>query len=191
MALNKILLSVIVTFCAAAAGADGLRVKAEETSVDFPKPGAVTSWGSGCFISPKRILTAFHVVNEGRLFIEFGGAWHACKLVKHDKALDLALLEVRGVESAQIIELASAETLTAIGSDKSKAVTEKAVLRSGGVALGTVTDGNSGGPVLDKSGKLIGMITSNIMPGEMKELTGGHPAVIYVGAETIREFLKK
>lgn len=165
---------MLTTFAASAAG---IRIKAE---IDVG-PTIIASHGSGCFISKNRIVTAWHVIEEGgKVFAEIDGNWFLCKVVKHDKKLDLALLECRG-ESKDIVRLAKTERLIVSASNEGEPIQDKEASNLAGTVKAKVKSGNSGGPVLNSKGELVGIILAR----SVDENEG-----MFIAADTIREFIK-
>lgn len=168
---------LILCLLTSSAFASGVRIKAE---VDVG-PTIIASHGSGCFIAKNRIVTAWHVIDEGgNIFVEVDGNWLRCKVLKHDQKLDLALLECKG-ESKDVVRLSKSERLTISASDEGEPITDKEAVSLAGTVKADTKGGNSGGPVLNSKGELVGIILAR-----SKDETQG----IFVSAETVREFIK-
>ena len=149
--------------------------------------------GSGFFISKEgHILTNHHVVGEAqRVRVIFADKEHAmtAEVLRVDRTRDVALLRL--VEplpasyKAQILPLrlrrpAVSEDIYAIGSPRHYSITENTVtkgivsahrrLKHQGVVLDymqgdiTVHAGNSGGPLLDERGNIVGMTVLALFP---------------------------
>ena len=132
-----------------------------------------TGHGTGVIIGPGRILTAYHVVDEGLPEVEFFGGEKAAGMVSWvDPQLDLAIVsaEVPARYHASSLfcgQLKKDQKLTAIGHP----LTARWVLVEGSLRddldLGTLLPlsfdlslGNSGGPVFDQAGRVVGIASA-------------------------------
>ena len=149
--------------------------------------------GSGFFISKEgHILTNHHVVGEAqRVRVIFADKEHAmtAEVLRVDRTRDVALLRLvaplPASYKAQILPLrlrrpAVSEDIYAIGSPRHYSITENTVtkgivsahrrLKHQGVVLDymqgdiTVHAGNSGGPLLDERGNIVGMTVLALFP---------------------------
>lgn len=158
--------------------------------------------GSGFYVTDKLILTAFHILDKGDIFIVLNnGKWITGTAVKLDALSDYALIEVKQLGKPVVIadKVKLGETAIAIGSpgDLQNTVTK-------GIVSGVdrevnnhkytqidvpLNHGNSGGMLLNIDGKLIGMIQSRI---EKDKDTGESITGIGLAAriEEIKEFIK-
>jgi S1-C subfamily serine protease len=135
-------------------------------------------YGSGMLLVPRRgiILTNWHVVEEMRnpRVTLFDGRVGPAKVLESDRSLDLALLEGPPVDATSLpigdaIDLRAAQTLYAIGSPRKLGftvcrgiVSYVGRLMDGARYIQTdlaINDGNSGGPVLNARGEVIGIMT--------------------------------
>jgi S1-C subfamily serine protease len=157
--------------------AEGVRIKAERNLNN----SLAVSYGTGVFIEKKKLLTAWHVLDSGgEVYAEVDGNWLKCKVLKHNEELDLALLECKGEGHA--LKLAKADPLTVFGSDESKPVTEKKVSGFSSMVKGAVKNGNSGGPVVNSKGELVGIVIARNPEGNKG---------VFVALDSIREFLEE
>lgn len=119
------------------------------------------------------------------------GSTGQAELIKISNQLDLALLRVSGYITPYL-ELGIGETLSqgkevyAIGSPLGHrdSVTSGIITRISGQEIITdakILPGNSGGPLLDKSGKVLGVNTQKLMAG-VAEGSDGFGVAIYIGA---------
>ncbi len=155
---------LLTSLCCCWASASGVRVKAERE-----EPGAViTAWGSGCFVGRRQVLTAYHVVDRGYITVELAGEWRKCRVVRFDHKLDLALLECVA-ESDDVVKLAQGEPLYVSASDKSAPIQNREVSRQSGWVNGHIDHGNSGGPVLNAKGELVGIVRGTNADGGQGE----------------------
>jgi hypothetical protein len=169
------------------------RAKASTALVEV-KP----NYGSGfCVHSSGLFVTNEHVVRQGTeavtLVLNAGLKTQKvfkAKVIRRDKALDLALLKVDGDEKVAALELGSDKDLgeltelIACGFPFGRALSRQGEYPAISINVGSVTSlrrdkegelhriqldaalnpGNSGGPVLDRGGKVVGMVVSGI-PG--------------------------
>ena len=133
------------------------------------------SFGSGFFVGESLVVTNRHVVAScGRIVVAtHGGQSYGATLLKDAPEADLALLRVSG-RSTDILSLGD-ETMTPIGADVVVIGTPEGLegtvtrgilsaVRSGsGVKYlqvdAAISHGNSGGPLLDERGRVIGITT--------------------------------
>ena len=139
--------------------------------------------GSGCVVSNDGlIITNYHVVHGAgdSLFVTFyNGEKQSAKLLRFDAASDLALLKVESKElffvtPPTIANSKVGDKVWVIGTPADKALGQTI---TGGILSGMrdsegivylqtdahVNPGNSGGGLFDKSGKLIGIVSSKAM----------------------------
>lgn len=151
------------------------------------------SAGSGCLIESNRILTAYHVV-DGASSISVSledGDWVKAKLVDGDKGIDWAVVEtavpLNGclVTRANNIEIGDSiytlgfpsASILGLGLKYADGVISSLTGLGGDVNRFQMTipiqPGNSGGPVFNKSGALIGIVSSTVDPDKFYKITGG------------------
>jgi hypothetical protein len=147
-------------------------------------------WGAGFFWkTPHRIVTAMHVVARARSFeIVFADGTKArARLVGGDERNDVAILELDGVAPSGIVPLELAdpaslsvgEPIIALGHPQAGSATNdprEEGLFTWSISRGIlstwndhqiqvdirVTHGNSGGPILDCEGRVIGVVSHGI-----------------------------
>jgi len=132
--------------------------------------------GGGSAVGPGQVLTADHVLDDsGRaVIVDPDGETHAAIVVDRDPVRDLALLQAPSL-SLPFIELrdepaAIGEPVHAVGAPAGErrvsegTVTDVLDLESDGVTEvqtdADIDQGNSGGPLLDDRGRLVGVVVS-------------------------------
>jgi TPR repeat protein len=151
--------------------------------------------GSGFFISQDGyILTNFHVVeNASKIIIQTKQGTFPAQVVKVDAANDIALLKISG--SFQPLPVATSrssklgEAIFTIGFPNIEVQGVEPKLSKGEIGgLGGVQDdprsfqvslpvqpGNSGGPLINMSGNVVGLMTAKLNDLAMLKLTGSLP----------------
>jgi S1-C subfamily serine protease len=195
--------------------------KAEAPAGDAPKdakPGRVakaggTFSGTGFVISPSgHIVTNNHVIAgcgeiHGNLT---GEAPVTLRVVSADKSNDLALLQGPAASFKEFVKirdrsLRSGDTVVAIGFPYHGLLTSDFTVTTGIVSSlsGVMNDtrflqisaavqpGNSGGPLLDTSGQIVGVVSSKLDAIKFASVTGNIPENINFAIKTgaLRDFL--
>ncbi len=147
-----------------------------------PRSHRAQSLGSGVIVSPDGyILTANHVVEGAekvRVTMGAGEKQYDAKIIGTDKPTDVAVLKIDAAELPPIVitdsdKLEVGDTVLAVGNpfDLSRTVTMGIVSATGrgGFGINTYEDfiqtdaainmGNSGGPLVDAQGRLVGINT--------------------------------
>lgn len=163
------------------------------------RPGVATSlpdsFGSGFYVtSSGYLLTNQHVVNGARkVFIYSGSQRLPARVVKTDAANDLALLKVSGsfdalpVSSSRRVKLG--QTVSTVGFPNPALQGKSPKLTKGEISsLSGASDdpkyfqisvplqpGNSGGPLVDAYGNVIGVVTAKLSAGAALAKTGDLP----------------
>lgn len=139
--------------------------------------------GSGFAVSEKEIITNAHVISNARTIsvITYGGEKLSAGVVAFDENLDLAVLYVENgsfspLPAASLDGIRVGDDVYAIGAPKSMSYTlTKGIISSKDrMILGqqfiqidaAVNEGNSGGPLLDASGNVLGVITLKMTDAE-------------------------
>jgi S1-C subfamily serine protease len=180
-----------------------------------PNPQAKVSSGTGFIVAPDRVLTNRHVVDGcDRLFIRTadGRTLPAVPPARVDTGLDLALLAVPGNPGAPLTfrespALRRGEGVVAYGFPLPGLLSSDPKLTRGEVnglnGLGdnpaqiqisaAVQPGNSGGPLLDLHGHVVGVIVSKLNAGNVARRTGDIPQNINfaVKGTAAAEFLRR
>ena len=159
-----------------------------------PRGGRVTASGSGFVVAPGRVLTNAHVVRGcgGVLARNAAGRRARVKVLKVDGPRDLALLEVpRDFGPALVFRgepsVLRGEPVVTYGFPLSGLLSSGPTLTTGSVsALSGLRDtplnytisapvqpGNSGGPLLDAQGHVIGVVVAKLNAAEVARVTGG------------------
>jgi TPR repeat protein len=175
-------------------------------------PQTQHSSGSGFFVSSEGYLvTNRHVINGcGKVTVMASGTHFNVDVLSVDKSNDLALLKVGGgqrepaaLRSAR--RAALGERVTVAGFPLSGLLSDDLNVTSGSISAlagignnprviqitAPVQPGNSGGPLLDKSGHVIGVVVSKLNATKVYKLTGDLPQNINfaVKGALLRSFL--
>lgn len=149
------------------------------------KSQASTSRGSGFFYPDRQtIVTNWHVVRDASVIVIFAtemNIYRKAEILGHDPAIDLALLRVSPVDGARPLKFGSSEDLRlgqsvfAIGNPLGYGNTvTSGILSAKGRTIGpgalsyllqtdvAMNPGNSGGPLFDVSGRVVGINTANV-----------------------------
>lgn len=168
------------------------RIKAERSA---GKDETITQWGTCVSVNLKEfgrkgsgwILTAAHVVDKGKPFVEIGGEWKACQIVHSDKEADLALLQTIEKADQVGVEVAEAPTYQIFASPRAECVGEQRGTVTRESIACTMSQGMSGGAIVDSNGRLAGILLNCVVSKDGKTDREG----TFVSAGCIREFLKK
>lgn len=146
--------------------------QAEASVAEIVVPGGL---GSGFAITPALVLTAAHVVGRNRTIeVHLGGQVRPGRVQRASAGLDVALLSVgdTGVPTLPLRSnpVAVGETVYAVGNPGGVLSVTRGIVsghqRRGGVELvqtdAAVNPGNSGGPLLDERGQVVGLVVSKI-----------------------------
>ena len=173
------------------------RVKPAVVSViTYNSKGEVTLTGSGFFVRPGQVLTNLHVVEgahraEVRTFEGKGKTYRVVGLSSLDEDGDLAVLSVEmPAERASVVETAEAapeegERVFVIGNPLRlegsvadgivSAVREVPSLGRIVQITAPISHGNSGSPVFNMKGQVVGVVTIRVMNGQNINLALGSP----------------
>ena len=178
------------------AGAAALGSRGHGTGVAARHPGHPYSNGSGIVIDARgHVLTDNHVIsncNDVRVTDAAGGTPVGATLVANDARLDLALLQTdqrwpaharfRDSQTVRPGEpvVVTGFPLTGLVSPEMAVTTGSVTALAGGNGnarlmqfSAPIQPGNSGGPVLDESGRVVGIATSELNGLALAALTGG------------------
>ena len=174
------IIMILVVFCPAAMA---LGFSAEEIYNSVFVVETDVAIGSGFAVSENEVITNAHVISDARIInIEtYSGGEIPAVVTAYDEALDLAVLYI---ERESLIPLAFAssddisagEDVYAVGAPKSMAYTmTKGIISSKSRMIqgqeyiqvdAAVNEGNSGGPLLDSNGNVLGVITLKVADAE-------------------------
>lgn len=121
------------------------------------------------------------IAGGGEIYVEIDGDWIRAKVLKHDTKTDLALLQTKS-DSKDVVKLAKADKWTISASNESEPISVKSAENFGGTVTSKVKNGNSGGPLLNSRGELVGIVLARSLDEE---------AGYYVSADVVRAFLKE
>lgn len=154
----------------------------------------VTSYGSGFFVTPNHIITNNHVTEDcGSVEIKNKDYTSKVSILDADSTTDLSIL-VTGDPNESYLHLRDRKPLStgeqsiALGFPFSSSLGSELKVTSGNIAALTglnnniaelqltspVQPGNSGGPLMDDNGNVIGVIVSRLE--RSSEITGNRPA---------------
>lgn len=158
--------------------------------------GRMVSSGTGFVVAPGRAMTNAHVVQDCRgLHIRApGGAELPARVLASDRQRDLALLEVTGEAGPALAfrrdpNVRRGETVVTYGFPLAGLLSSGPTLTTGEISalagLGDdqrqyqisapVQPGNSGGPLLDSGGNVVGVIVSKLNAQRVAQRTGDIP----------------
>jgi hypothetical protein len=174
----------------------GARVAPPPPTGARPNPQARVASGTGFVVAPERVLTNQHVI-EGcaRLFVRTAEnrMLQVVEVQGHDARRDLALLRVAGnpgpVLAFRANPVRRGESVVTYGFPLAGLLSSGPTLTTGEVSalagLGDnqqqfqisapVQQGNSGGPLLDRQGHVIGVVVSKLNAARIAQRTGDIP----------------
>lgn len=186
--------------------------------MDADKP-LEASQGTGFLLSADgRVLTCAHVIgDETTATVLLDGKRYFADVVKSDKAVDLALLKLREAPPATAAALAfrngargysMGEDVFTIGYPLSRLLGNSARMSRGLISAtagirddpkqlqvsAEIQPGNSGGPLLDRDGLVIGVVQQTLNPWRLAQATGGalpQNVNFSIKNEPVLEFLKQ
>ncbi|WP_225029355.1 S1C family serine protease [Xinfangfangia pollutisoli] len=154
--------------------------------------GTLIGSGSGFYIAPTILVTAAHVIDECGAVAMIDGT--PLEIIAQDSSLDLAVLS-GAADSAAWLKLSAlevpklGETVTALGYPYYTSLDQGLTVTSGNVSAlrgidgssnrvmitAPVQPGNSGGPLLNKKGAVIGVVVARVDDMAILEETGSLP----------------
>ncbi len=149
--------------------------------------------GTGFAVAPDMILTAYHVVESGELIsVSFGETSYPATMTAFNKELDWALLKMSGkapgtVSIGKSSKVTLGESVYSLGYPASDILGDEIKYAKGEIGalsgLGgskehfqisvPIQPGNSGGPLFDEYGRVIGIVVSTLNPGAFFTMTDG------------------
>lgn len=159
-------------------------------SPDSPRTLRIHSTGSGFSLNRTNIVTNAHVISECTQ-IKVGGRGTATVLTT-DTRIDLAVLSVTSAPtfgSLRAGRLRQGDAITVVGYPLRGVLASGAQVTAGNVSAlagmqndsrfiqisAPVQPGNSGGPLVDSSGNVVGVVVSKLNAVKMAQLTGDIP----------------
>ena len=183
---------------------------------DVPEPPALqsASTGTGFIVSRQgHLLTNYHVIEAcGALSARHGDTEHVLTLVASDPQTDLAVLKKGPMPKAPATFRASkgirpGDDVVVIGFPLRQLLASEAHITTGTVSAlaglkndtrhlqisAPVQSGNSGGPLLDRSGNVVGVVTSTLDALSVAEVFGGVPQNVNfaIKAGVVQKFLDR
>jgi len=174
-----------------------------------PSPGApdsTTAFGTAFFISPSGyLLTAHHVTqNAKKISIITSSATYPARLVFSDPTLDVAVLKAEGAGFAHLDIVSSAQVRVGdhvwtlgypniVIQGTEPKYTEGTISSLTGPADNIryfqvtvpVQPGNSGGPLLDRSGRVVGVVVSRLSDIVALAVTGSIPQNVNYAVKSV------
>lgn len=160
------------------------------------------SLGTGFFVDPTHVLTAKHVLGDeqtGTITLLSGRKYTGRVVRSSDK--DLSLIEVHPTESVKSVTLASiyqvGQTVLAVGNPQGLqySVSKGIISNADRVLEGdpmhyiqidaSVNEGNSGGPLIDSNGNVVGLVVAKIIDNGVEGIG------FAIRLEDIKQFLGK
>ncbi len=165
-----------------------VRIKVTTFEKERGRQGSSYSRGSGFFVAPNKVLTASHIGGRLKKFFEYmfsirsveiGGRDYLVEVVAIDFARELALLEIKESFPSYVLQFAEPETGDEVYFVGFSGYGKKILFGKVGenreilplipkkpkdkfTLSGEVLPGMSGGPILNKEGKVIGLIWGGI-----------------------------
>jgi S1-C subfamily serine protease len=179
-----------------------IAINKEEKSQDKDKnkemPEQAGASGSGVFVSSKGIIvTAFHVIENGnKILVRTSKGDYPAKVVSGDRKNDLALLQLEGMNTPlKVAPIAGSssvklgETVFTLGFPNIGVQGFNLKMTKGEISSTTgiqddprqfqisvpVQPGNSGGPLFDSKGNVVGIVVAKLNATMMVEHTGDLP----------------
>lgn len=159
-----------------------------------PDPGPAgrdrSSTGSGFYVSPSHVVTNYHVVRDcSKVSLRHGDQIHSATVTASTQRNDLAVLRSSGTSTqAPAVRLSAmlGEEVTVAGYPLTGLLSEDLVVTGGhvnslaGIAndptllqvSAPVQPGNSGGPLIDRSGNIVGVVVSKLNAERLSQVTG-------------------
>ncbi|HVL00509.1 MAG TPA: trypsin-like peptidase domain-containing protein [Dongiaceae bacterium] len=174
-----------------------LRAMQYEVLTVDQEQGMAGSQGTGFMITRQgHLLTCAHVLGkQNTATITVKGKRYQADLVAKDEKLDVALLRLRDGKGAEFLPIsfrrgdryAMGEDVFTIGYPMSALLGESSRMSKGLLSAtagikddpnqvqisAEIAPGNSGGPVLDKNGQIIGVVQQTLNPWRVAQETGG------------------
>ncbi len=186
MKLQKVLLSlicVVAVLLALPLSASAIGFTAEEKYNSVFVVTSGNSLGSGFAVGENCIVTNAHVLDNPNniLLTTYAGETHTAYLVGYDQEKDIAVLGVKNAKFTPLTvvdykSLNTGDDVYAIGAPKSMAYTlTKGVISAKEREIGkykyiqtdaAINEGNSGGPLLNDEGNVIGINTLKMLDSE-------------------------
>lgn len=165
-----------------------------KSSQSLPSDIAPSGFGSGLLVKGGYVLTCWHVVDGAeRISISFKGKDHVASVVQKDAANDIAILKVNDFSGGTALNLSDdvqlGESVFTLGYPHPDLQGSDIKFTTGSISSLTGIDnspryfqisaplqaGNSGGPLFDEKGNLVGIVAAKLDSLATLELTGDLP----------------
>jgi S1-C subfamily serine protease len=183
------------------------------SSNDQQKPLVKSITGSGFFITSEEVVTNHHVVNNCKsIFVNTNNENIFASVIAHSKEKDIAILRVdNAIQSCNVATLRdgkgikSGDDVVVIGHPLGDLLGSGLKVTKGNVSAlfgvrgnmdrmqitAPVQGGNSGGPLLDSSGNVVGIVTAKLDVLKINKMMNDLPQNVNfaVKSSVLREFL--
>lgn len=129
------------------------------------RPNGMLSVGSCTLIDDDHVLSCCHVISDPRLTVIIDGVSHSATVVAMDTYHDWSILRLDTPSDAAPLKSSnkvsqSGDKLFGFGYGKSYGYT--VLTASGGVLKGQIVQGDSGGPIFNSDGYVVGVCTEKV-----------------------------
>ncbi len=129
------------------------------------RPNGMLSVGSCSLIDDDHVLSCCHVISDPRLTVIIDGVSHSATVVAMDTYHDWSILRLDTPSNATPLKASnkafqSGDKLFGFGYGKSYGYT--VLNASGGVLKGLIVEGDSGGPIFNSDGYVVGVCTEKV-----------------------------
>ena len=133
--------------------------------VKSPRPNGMLSVGSCTLIDDDHVLSCCHVISHPDMTVILDGVAYKAKVVVIDTFHDWSILKLDRpcrLPSIRYSNEAAREGDTLFGFGYGKGYGYTVLKAKGGVLKGQIVQGDSGGPILNSSGRIVGVCTEKV-----------------------------